>query len=114
MSAPLHRRDHRTRPASPAAGRFSATPSGRARQRTDRIIQRPAPRLGSGARAEGLARGPGVHAHIGRLRSAPLGRGVFTYPPADPYTRMGGGAVPALAANRYPDPACHARGFQPR
>ena len=48
---------------------------------------------------------------VGWLRSALHACSFFAYPPADPYTRMGGEAVPALAAGRYPDPAQHVRGY---
>ena len=106
MSAPLHRRDHRTRPASPAAGRFSVTPSGRARQRADRIIQRPAPRLGSGTRAEGLVRGHDACASVGSGQHCTPAAFLRIRRPTPTQE-----AVPALAAGRYPDPACHVRGY---
>lgn len=86
-------------------GRFSVTPSGRARQRADRI-QRPAPRLGSGTRAEGLARGHNACASVGSGQHCTPAAFLRIRRPTPTQE-----AVPALAANRYPDPACHVRGY---
>lgn len=84
--APLHRLDHRTSPASPAAGRFTVAPSGRARQRAGHSTVARAPswlrdsRVGARARARHMCASVGSGPHCTAAR-------FYSVPPASPTHR---------------------------